>query len=167
MKKHTKPPTPEEFVQSYAEKAGLDNIKKTKGAKRLFYLCGAVTNDPYAEIKFALAEDILKREGHGVINPLHEFPRNWDWDTAIVHCLVLLKKLGDLYIAELAFLNKAELALPALLLIDPEERKIESRGVKLEKGIALANGMPIIQMAQPEWAFVLENAIKERKGENA
>jgi hypothetical protein len=159
--KHPKPPTVEQFVQSYAEKAGLNNIKKTKGKKRLFYLCGAVTNDPYAEIKFALAEDILKREGHGVINPLEECPRGMDWNDAIVYCLGILNKLGELYRAELQFLNKAELTLPALLLIDPEERKIESRGVKLEKGIALANGMPIIQMAQPEWAFVLENAIKE------
>lgn len=164
MKKQPKPPTPEEFVQSFAEKAGLNNIKKTKGAKRLFYLCGAVTNDPYAEIKFALAEDILKREGHFIVNPVKECPRGMKWDEAIVHCLGMLNKLGELYRATLWFLNKGDFVLPALLLIDPEERKIESRGVKLEKGIALANGLPIVEIGL-QFGTILEKSIKESEGE--
>ena len=155
--------TTDSFIQSYAEKAGLNRIKKTTGKKRIYYLCGAYTNDPHAHLKFALAEEILRREGHFPYNPTKRCPANMPWHEAIVSCLGVLNDLGELYRASLTFLGSGlDLPLPALMLIDPEGREIESVGVKLEKGIALANGLPIVAMGgTANWKETLENAIEE------
>lgn len=154
--------TPETFVKSYAEQGGLNNVKKATGQKRLFYLSGAITDDPHAVLKFALAEEIVKREGNCAINPLKRHPLNMKWEDAILADLGIINQLGAFYRASLPYLGIIpKLPLPALLLIDPIERPLESRGVKLEKGIALANGIPVVQFAMKGWNETLEHAIRE------
>ena len=165
MKKHTKPPTPEEFVQSYAEQGGLNAVKKATGQKRLYYLSGAITHDPHAALKFALAEEYVKRRGHYAVNPMKQNPAGTPWDKAIVNCLGELNHLGEFYRASLPYLGTIpNLPLPALLLIDPIGREIESDGVKLEKGIALANGLPIVEIGL-QFGTILEKAIEESEAE--
>lgn len=162
MKKQPKL-TPESFVQSFAEQGGLNHVRKCTGTKSLFYLSGAITDDPHAVLKFALAEEIVKREGNYAINPLKHHPLNMKWEDAIVYDLRIINQLGVFYRASLLpYLGIIpKLPLPALLLIDPLERPIESRGVKLEKGIALANGIPVVQFAMKGWNETLEHAIRE------
>ena len=148
------------FVESFAEKAGILKRSKDK-VPRMYYLCGAITNDPHAELKFSLAEIYLKASGNHVINPMRISPIGTPWDKAIVNCLGELNHLGEFYRASLPYLGTTtNLPLPALLLIDPADREIESSGVKLEKGIALANGLPIVEIGL-QFGTILEKAIKE------
>ena len=78
-----------------------------------------------------------------------------------MNCLVELSNLGEFYRVSLPYLRLIpNLTLPALLLIDPAEREIESSGVKLEKGIALANGLPIVEIGL-QFGTILEKAIGE------
>ena len=156
-----KPKTEKPFVHSFAEQGGLNAVKKATGQKRLYYLSGAITHDPHAALKFALAEEYVKRHGHYTINPMKQNPAGTPWDKAIVNCLVELSKLGEFYRASLPYLGTiTNLPLPALLLIDPAGREIESSGVKLEKGIALANGLPIVEIGL-QFGAILEKAINE------
>jgi hypothetical protein len=160
MKKQPKL-TPESFVQSFAEQGGLNAVKKATGQKCIYYLSGAITHDPYAALKFALAEEYVKRRGHYAVNPMKRNPLGTPWDEAIVNCLCELKHLGEFYLSSLPYLSIIpNLPLPALLLIDPADREIESSGVKLEKGIALANGLPIVEIGL-QFGTILEKAIKE------
>jgi len=159
--------TPDDFVQSFAEQGGLNNVKKATGQKRIYYLSGAITHDPHAALKFALAEAVVKKRGHYCINPMKCNPAGTPWDEALVNCMGILRKFGEFYISSLYFLgNGIPLPLPALLLIDPIGREIESDGVKLEKGIALANGLPVVQMFG-DWKNILKSAIKESEANHA
>lgn len=163
--KRTPKLTPESFVQSYAEQGGLNNVKKATGQKRIYYLSGAITHDPHAALKFALAEEYVKRRGHYAVNPMKRNPPGTPWDEALVNCIGELKHLGEFYRAEVSYLSIVKtLPFPALLLIDPIGREIESDGVKLEKGIALANGLPIVCIGD-DFGTILEKAIKEANNE--
>lgn len=165
MKKQSKL-TPESFVQSFAEQGGLNNVKKATGQKRLYYLSGAITQDPYAALKFALAEEYVKRRGHYAINPMKRNPPGTPWDKALVNCIGELNHLGEFYRASLSYLDTIpNMPLPALLLIDTADREIESAGVKLEKGIALANGLPIVCIGY-DFGAILEKAIRESEANN-
>lgn len=153
--------TPESFFQSFAEQGGLNAVKKATGQKRLYYLSGAITHDPNAALKFALAEEYIKRRGHYAINPMKRNPAGTPWDEALVNCIGELNHLGEFYRASLSYLGMIpNLPLPALLLIDPIGRKIKSDGVKLEKGIALANGLPIVEIGL-QFGIILEKAIQK------
>ena len=153
--------TPESFVQSFAEQGGLNNVKKATGQKRLYYLSGAITHDPHAALKFALAEEYVKRRGHYAVNPMKRNPAGTPWHEALVNCIGELNRLGEFYRSSLSYLGMIpNLPLPALLLIDPIGREIESDGVKLEKGIALANGLPIVEIGL-QFGTILEKAIRE------
>lgn len=153
--------TPESFVKSYAEQGGLNNVKKATGQRRLYYLSGAITHDPYAALKFALAEEYVKRRGHYAVNPMKRNPAGTPWSEALVNCIGELNHLGEFYRASISYLGMIpNLPLPALLLIDPIGREIESDGVKLEKGIALANGLPIGRISAT-FGTILEKAIQE------
>lgn len=153
--------TPESFVKSYAEQGGLNNVKKATGQKRIYYLSGAVTYDPHAALKFALAEELVKKQGHYAINPMKRNPAGTPWDEAIVNCIGMLNKLGDFYRASLPYLSIVNnLPLAAMLIIDPAGRKIKSDGLMLEKGIALANGLPVVEI-EGNFKTMLEEAIKE------
>ena len=158
--------TPESFVKSYAEQGGLNNVKKATGQKRIYYLSGAITHDPYAALKFALAEEYVKRRGHYAINPMKRNPAGTPWHEALVNCIGELNRLGEFYRASLSYLGMIpNLPLPALLLIDPIGREIESDGVKLEKGIALANGLPIVEIGI-FFRYILEDALKKSEANN-
>lgn len=153
--------TTETFVKSYAEQGGLNNVKKATGQKRLFYLSGAITHDPHAALKFALAEAVIEKRGHYCINPMKRNPAGTPWSEALVNCIGELNRLGEFYRAEVSYLSIVKtLPLPALLLIDPIGREIESDGVKLEKGIALANGLPIVEIGI-YFRYILEDALKK------
>ena len=157
--------TPDDFVQSFAEQGGLNNVKKATGQKRIYYLSGAITHDPHAALKFALAEEIVKKQGHYCINPIKHNPTGTPWDEALVNCIGELNRLGDFYRASVSYLPIVnDLPLAAMLIIDPVGREIESDGVKLEKGIALANGLPIVQMFG-DWKNILKSAIEESEAE--
>ena len=165
MKKQKEKPTVDSFIQSYAEQGGLNVVKKTTGQKRIYYLSGAITNDPHAELKFALAEEVIKREGNYAINPMRSCPAGMKWEDAIVRCLGMINQLGAFYRASLSYYGLIKgLPLAAILLIDPKGRPVESRGVKLEKGIALANGISVVQMCG-DWENTLLCAISEREYE--
>ena len=156
-------PKLEKFVQSYADKAGLLRLNPHRGAKRIYYLSGAVSNDPYAVLKFRLAVLFVTRSGDYPINPLDYSPNGVSWEEALANDLSILNRLCSFYVSALSTMNlfpTANIPLPALLLIDPPGRSIESRGVKLEKAIALANGIPICQINH-EFETILTNAIKE------
>lgn len=157
--------TPDDFVQSFAEQGGLNNVKKATGQKRIYYLSGAITHDPHAALKFALAEELVKKQGHYCINPIKRNPTGTPWDEAIVNCIGELNRLGEFYRAELPYLSIVNgLPLPAMLIIDPVGRKINSDGVKLEKGIALANGLHVVEIGI-FFRYMLEKAIKESEVE--
>ena len=153
--------TPESFVKSYAEQGGLNNVKKATGQKRIYYLSGAITHDPYAALKFALAEEYVKLRGHYAVNPMKQNPAGTPWHEALVNCIGELNRLGEFYRSSLSYLGMIpNLPLPALLLIDPIGREIDSDGVKLEKGIALANGLPLVCIGY-DFGTILEKAIQE------
>ena len=157
--------TPDDFVQSFAEQGGLNNVKKATGQKRIYYLSGAITHDPHAALKFALAEAVIKKRGHYVINPMKRNPTGTPWDEAIVNCIGMLNRLGEFYRASVSYLPIVnDLPLAAMLIIDPVGRKINSDGVKLEKGIALANGLPVVEMGV-DFRYMLEKAIAESEAE--
>jgi len=159
-KKHPKL-TPDDFVQSFAEQGGLNNVKKATGQKRIYYLSGAITHDPHAALKFALAEEYVKRRGHYAVNPMKRNPAGTPWDEALVNCIGELNRLGEFYRASVSYLPIVnDLPLAAMLIIDPVGRKIASDGVKLEKGIALANGLPVVEI-EGNFKTMLEKAIKE------
>ena len=165
MKKQPKL-TPESFVLSFAEQGGLNAVKKATGQKRIYYLSGAITHDPYAALKFALAEEYVKRRGHYAVNPMKRNPSGTPWDKALVNCIGELNHLGEFYRSSLPYLRlNQNIPLPALLLIDPADREIESAGVKLEKGIALANSLPIVCIGY-EFGTMLEKAIAESEAKN-
>lgn len=164
--KRTPKLTPESFVQSFAEQGGLNIVKKATGQKRIYYLSGAITHDPYAALKFALAEAVVKKRGHYAINPMKRNPIGTPWHEALVNCIGELNRLGEFYRASLPYLRlNQNIPLPALLLIDPADREIESAGVKLEKGIALANGLPLVCLGY-EFVTILEKAIKESEAKD-
>lgn len=163
--KRTPKLTPESFVQSFAEQGGLNAVKKATGQKRIYYLSGAITHDPHAALKFALAEECVRRRGDYCVNPMRMNPLGTPWNEAIVNCLCELNRLGEFYRASLSYLGTIpNLPLPALLLIDPAGREIESAGVKLEKGIALANGLPIVEIGI-YFRYILEDALKKSEVE--
>ena len=156
-------PKLEKFVQSYADKAGLLHYTIHRGAKRIYYLSGAVSNDPYAVLKFRLATLFVKKQGDYPVNPLDYSPNGVSWEEALANDLAILNRLASFYVTAVTTMNlfpDANIPLPCLLLIDPEKRPIESRGVKLEKAIALANGIPTYPI-NPEFETILTNAIKE------
>lgn len=159
--KRTPKLTPESFVLSFAEQGGLNNVNKSTGQKRIYYLSGAITHDPYAALKFALAEEYVKRRGHYAVNPMKRNPAGTPWHEALVNCIGELNHLGEFYRASVSYIGTVKnLPLPALLLIDPIGRKIKSDGVKLEKGIALANGLPIVEIGI-YFRYMLEDALKK------
>ena len=156
-------PKLERFVQSYADKAGLLRPNHHRGAKRIYYLSGAVSNDPYAVLKFRLATLFVKKHGDYPVNPLDYSPIGASWDDAMATDLSILNRLGNFYVSAMNTMHlfpDATIPLPFLLHIDPEKRPIESRGVKLEKAIALANGIPTCTI-NPDFYPILNNAIKE------
>jgi hypothetical protein len=131
------------------------------GGLAIYYISGAITHDPHAALKFSLAEAVVKKRGHYCVNPMKCNPAGMPWDEAIVNCIGELNRLGEFYRASLHFLPIVTgLPLAGLLLIDPIGREIESDGVKLEKGIALANGLPVVQMFG-DWKNILKSAIEE------
>ena len=159
----TSTPKLEKFVQSYADKAGLLRLNPHRGAKRIYYLSGAISNDPYAVLKFRLATLFVKKQGDYPVNPLDYSPNGASWEEALANDLAILNRLASFYVSAVTIMNlfpDANIPLPTLMHIDPKGRPIESRGVKLEKAIALANGIPTVTI-NPEFETILNNAIKE------
>lgn len=155
-----KKPTDRPFVESFAEKAGLFKHKKDKGT-RICYLSGAVTNDPYAKLKFDLAEIYLKARGHIVINPVKVNPIGTPWDDAILTDLGIISHLKDAYVAllRLSRFTDEDTYLPVIVDIDPKDRTFDSPGKRLEKGLTF-NVVPIVELSS-EWSKLLNDAIME------
>ena len=154
-----KKPTERPFVESYAEQAGLTKVKRSS-APRFYYLSGAVTNDPYAKLKFDLAEIYLKSRGHIVINPLKINPLGTKWEVAISNDLFIINQMKDVYIALLhlsKYMDEDKICYPTIADIDPHDRQFESQGKRLEKGIAFGV-LPTVMLSQ-EWERMLFDAI--------
>ena len=166
MKKQKKLPTEKPFLESFAEKAGLHKIAKTDHP-RLYYLSGAITNDPHAKLKFDLAEMYLVAKGNLVINPMKVNPIYATWIDSLKNDLVILEKLKRIYISAFQILSvtngKMEMRLPTIAFIDPAERRFESKGSALERGFA-SDVIPVIQLAGA-WNEILKAAIAEKERE--
>ena len=156
------------FVESYAEKSGL--LKQTKSKhplfknKRLYYLTGAVTNDPYAELKFDLAEIYIKSKGDMVINPLKVNPVGTNWETAVATDIGIINQMKDAYVALLRlsrFMDENKVVFPTMCDIDPECRQFDSPGKRLEKAVAF-DILPYVRFGD-EWTKLLTDAIKEKE----
>ena len=160
MKK--KPPAERPFLESFAEKAGLNKARKTDHP-RLYYLCGAIMNDPYAKLKFDLAELYLVSRGDLVINPMKANPEWMEWGKALANDLAILERLKAIYMNGLQILNvvsgKTEFRLPTIAFIDPPERRFESKGSDLERQFA-GNLIPVIALGGA-WQPLLISAINE------
>lgn len=157
-KKQTEKP----FVESFAEKSGLNKLKNTN-SPRLYYLCGAVTSDPHYRMKFELAEAYLVAKGNLVINPVRYEPDGITWSDALAADVQLLEHLKTMYFSLIQIAGKVngktELLLPALALIDPDDRAFPSKGMELETkygGIIL----PVVKLSG-EWNEILTAAIRE------
>ena len=154
-------PSERPFVESFAEKAGLNKVKKNKHP-RLYYLSGAVTNDPYAKLKFDLAETYLTAKGHRVINPLKVNPIDTPWEKAISVDLSILNNMKVYYFSVLflsKYIGEERTMFPEFIDIDTPERQFDSPGKRLEKSIAFGV-LPIVDMPR-EWDNILNNAINE------
>ena len=173
MKKQPEKP----FLESFAEKAGIlqgkpctaevsGSARKQRKDKhpRLIYLCGAVTNDPHAELKFHLAELYLKARGNAVINPLRVNPPGVEWGDAMGCDLVILKRMMDLYHAIAMLANKmdeSKIYWPTVCDIDPADRPMDSIGKRLELSFA-SDVIPVIRLSC-EWDALLRRAIEEKE----
>ena len=130
---------------------------------RLYYLCGAITNDPYAKLKFDLAELYLVGRGDLVINPMKCNPEWMEWGKALGNDLVILERLKAIYMNGLQILNvvsgRTEMRLPTIAFIDPPERRFDSRGTELERLFA-GNLIPVVELGGA-WQPLLISAINE------
>lgn len=154
-------PSERPFVESFAERAGLNKVKRSKHP-RLCYLCGAITNDPHAKLKFDLAELYLKSRGDMVINPLKLNPLGTKWEDAMSYDLAIINSMKDAYLPLLKiarFLNEDMTFFPTLVDIDPPDRQFDSPGKRLEKAIAF-DVIPTVQLSI-EWDNLLKQAINE------
>ena len=154
------------FVESFAERAGLNKVKKYKHP-RLCYLCGAITNDPHAKLKFDLAELYLKSRGDMVINPLKLNPLDTKWEYAMSADLAILNHMKDYYIELLhisRYLGEDKTYFPAIVDIDPPDRQFDSPGKRLEKAVAF-DVIPTVQLSV-EWDNLLKTAIEEAEKGN-
>lgn len=149
------------FIESFAEKAGI--LKRTKDkVPRMYYLCGAITNDPHANLKFELAELYLKSSGNQVINPMRVCPVGTPWHEALSADLEILVSMKKVYMELLKLSNKLDVGkiyYPTIALIDPMTRKIDSRGMTLEVAFA-SDILPVVQLST-RWDDVLLQALKE------
>lgn len=162
MKKQPEKP----FVESFAEKAGIIKRPKDKHP-RLIYLCGAVTNDLKAKLKFDLAEMYLKARGNAVINPLRVNPPGVEWGDAMATDMVILQRMKDLYkaIAWLAHcLPENRIYWPTVCDIDPADRQFDSIGKRLELSFA-SDVIPVFRLSV-EWDNLLKQAIEESDAQN-
>ena len=149
------------FVESFAEKAGILKRAKDK-VPRMYYLCGAISNDPHAQLKFDLAEIYLKASGNQVINPMHLSPVGTPWHEAMSTDLEILVSMKKIYMELLKLSNKLDVGkiyYPSVALIDPMSRRIDSRGMTLEVEFA-SDILPIIQLST-RWDEILFQALKE------
>ena len=149
------------FLESFAEKAGILKRSKDK-VPRMYYLCGAITNDPHAELKFSLAEIYLKASGNQVINPMRISPIGTPWHEAMSADLEILVSMKKVYMELLKLSNKLDVGkiyYPTIALIDPMTRKIDSRGMTLEVAFA-SDILPVVQLST-RWDDVLFQALKE------
>ena len=154
-------PADRPFVESFAEKAGI--LKRTKDkVPRMYYLGGAITNDPHAKLKFDLAEIYLKASGNHVINPMRVTPIGTPWHEALSADLEILVSMKKVYMELLKLSNKLDVGkiyYPSIALIDPLTRKIDSKGLTLEVSFA-SDILPVIQLST-RWDEILFQALRE------
>ena len=154
------------FVESFAEKAGILKRRKDEHP-RMIYLCGSVTNDPHAQLKFDLAELYLKARGNPVINPLRVNPPDVAWADAMASDLSILNRMKDYYLAVawLAhILPENRIYWPTICDIDPTDRPFESSGKRLELAFA-SDVIPVIRLSR-EWYELLTKAIEEAEAQD-
>ena len=162
MKKKSRNEKPHEdsFIESYAKKAGLDKTRKTSGRKYVIYLSGNITDDPNYRIKFNLAEYVLTKLGHVVINPAKA---DYDaWTEALAADLSILGALAQVSMIYRRLLPEIPYS-PAVMVINMAKH-VPSRGVLLEMDYARINGIPVMHMEEPVWSQILYNAIKNYQG---
>ena len=154
------------FVESFAEKAGIMKQSKDKHP-RMIYLCGSVTNDPHAKLKFDLAELYLKASGNAVINPLRVNPPGTEWADAMAADLTILKRMKDLYLA-IGWLAHVfpenRIYWPTVCDIDPADRPFDSIGKRLEISFA-SDTIPVFRLSV-QWDELLKRAIAEKEAQD-
>ena len=133
------------FIESYAERAGLARHRNIDKTPRLYYLCGAISKDPYAYFKFSFAETYLKAKGNLVINPLRSAGLEVCWTDALAADLDILARLKAIYLDTCYIMGKCDgIRLPSVITIDPPERRFDSPGSALEREF-VRNVLPIIE----------------------
>ena len=164
MKKKTPSTAPGSFLESFAEAAGLNRIKKIDHP-RLYYLCGAVTHDPHYRLKFDLAERYLKSKGHQVINTIKREAPGQTWAEYLAADLRMLQRLMTVYEQIIMMVPDQGVPLPAIALIDPDDRAFPSKGMELEIAFA-GHLLPTVKLSH-EWNELLTAAIEkiEKEGE--
>ena len=155
------------FVESFAEAAGLNRLKKSENP-RLYYLSGAVTHDPHYRLKFELAERYLIAKGNLVINPIRNESAGLTWEQYLSADLLILGRLKTIY-ANIVMIDSklsgGHLALPAIAMIDPEDRQFPSKGASLENAFA-GTFLPVVNLGK-DWNELLTKAIEEAEKEAA
>ena len=169
MKKKTPSTAPGSFLESFAEAAGLNRLKKTD-APRLYYLSGAVTHDPQYRLKFDLAERYLIAKGNYVINPIHGELPGQTWEHYIACDLLLLVRLMNIYTEIVMIASRirgcsAPIPLPAIAMIDPDDRAFPSKGSAIEEAFSDCT-LPIIKLGK-EWNELLTAVIEKVEKEGA
>lgn len=155
------------FLESFAEAAGLNRLKKTD-VPRLYYLSGAVTHDPHYRLKFDLAERYLIAKGNCVINPIRNESAGLTWEQYLSADLLILERMKTIY-ANIVMIDSklsgGHLPLPAIAMIDPEDRQFPSKGASLENAFA-GTFLPVVNLGKT-WNSLLTKAIEEAEKEAA
>ena len=161
MKTEKQKTAPGSFLESFAEAAGLNRMKKTD-APRLYYLSGAVTHDPHYRLKFELAERYLIAKGHHVINPIRHERNGLTWEQYLAADLMILERLKNIYRETGQIANRINgnpIPLPAIAILDPDDRSFPSKGAALEDAFANCF-LPVVKHGT-HWNQLLTKAIEE------
>jgi len=160
MKKKTEPKPP---VESFAERAGLLKNRKA-GRRMILFLAGS--DDEGSQIRFELAEILLKDRGHIVINPAKNTSRpGSSWMDELSEDLSLITELGGynrLLHGQLSIhLPNLFFPLPAVCIID--NKFAGSTGREMIVRYANIRGIPTMRIESfvVDFGCIVKQAVEE------
>ena len=160
MKKKTEQKPP---VESFAERAGLLKNRKA-GRKMILFLAGS--DDEGSQIRFELAEILLKDRGHIVINPAKNTSRpGSSWMDELSEDLSLITELGGynrLLHGQLSIhLPNSFFPLPAVCILD--NKFAGSTGREMIIRYANVRGIPTMRIESfiVDFGCIVKQAVEE------